>query len=314
MFRCQQEQKKANDYKADMLISIHHNAGINGGRGGGTVVFRYPNSSKFTKTMQINLYNSLIKQTGLKGNRASPIAEANFQILGQAKMAAVLIENGFMDSKTDIKQIMTDDFSTKSARGLVDFLVLHFKLKHKGSKPIEKPKETPSKPASTLLKRGSRGSTVRQLQRDLLLLHYNIGRWGADGSFGNATEKAVKQFQRDHKLSIDGIAGKKTLSKIVQLKTRTTGREQITVDGYWGQETTKALQKYFSTVVDGKISKPSMVIRALQKHINAKPDGYLGQETIGKLQQHLGTPVDKKISKPSVMVKQLQRRLNAGNL
>ena len=31
--------RKANNWKADAYISVHHNAGINGGSGGGTVVY-----------------------------------------------------------------------------------------------------------------------------------------------------------------------------------------------------------------------------------------------------------------------------------
>src|SRR5690554_3268790 len=123
--------KKANDWKADIYISIHHNAGINGGTGGGIVVYRYPNSSKFTKAMQKRLYDELIKETGLKGNRASPLGEANFHVLRETKMAAVLIENGFMDSRTDVPIILSDAHARKTADGIVEFVVGHFKLKKK---------------------------------------------------------------------------------------------------------------------------------------------------------------------------------------
>ncbi len=123
--------KKANNFKVDILISIHHNAGINGGSGGGIVVYRYPNSMKFTKTMQKKLYDALIKYTGLKGNRASPLAEANFQILRDTKMAAVLIENGFMDSKTDVPIILTKAHAEKTAKAILEFIVTQYKLKRK---------------------------------------------------------------------------------------------------------------------------------------------------------------------------------------
>ena len=107
--------KKANDWKADIYISIHHNAGINGGAGGGITVYRYPNSSKMTKAMLKKLYDYLIKHTNLKGNRASPLNDTNFQVLRQTKMAAVLIENGFMDSRTDVPIILSDAHARKSA-------------------------------------------------------------------------------------------------------------------------------------------------------------------------------------------------------
>ncbi len=127
---------KANAWGADLLISNHHNAGIGGKAGGGLVVFRYPHSNKFTKEMQKSLYDCLIAETGLKGNRATPLAEANFHILRESKMAAVLIEHGFMDSPADMKVIMKPDFATKSAQGVVNWLEKHYKLK---KKPIPKP-------------------------------------------------------------------------------------------------------------------------------------------------------------------------------
>jgi N-acetylmuramoyl-L-alanine amidase len=134
--------KKANDWKADIYISIHHNAGINGGSGGGIVVYRYPNSSKFTKAMQKRLYDELIKETGLKGNRANPLGEANFHVLRETNMAAVLIENGFMDSKTDAPIILTDAHARKSAKAIVNWLAREYKLK---KKPKPKPNPKPSK-------------------------------------------------------------------------------------------------------------------------------------------------------------------------
>lgn len=84
----------------------------------------------------------------------------------------------------------------------------------------------------------------------------------------------------------------------------------LTVDGYWGDKTTLRLQQYFGTIQDGIISKPSLVIKEIQKVVGAKVDGYLGNETITKMQIHFGTTVDGVISKPSQMVKAMQTALN----
>ena len=58
--------KTANNANAHMYISIHHNAGVNGGKGGGTVVYSYKNDTD--KARAVRLYNYLIAQTNLKGN------------------------------------------------------------------------------------------------------------------------------------------------------------------------------------------------------------------------------------------------------
>lgn len=122
---------KANKNKVNIVISCHHNAGIKGGAGGGLEIYRYTNSQKFTKQMQKELYNSIVKETDNKGNRATPLKEANFYILKHTTAPAVLIEFGFMDSKIDIFKIAEPDWAEKCARGVVNWLIRHFKLKKK---------------------------------------------------------------------------------------------------------------------------------------------------------------------------------------
>ncbi len=58
----------------------------------------------------------------------------------------------------------------------------------------------------TCLKRGDRGTDVKVLQTALCLI--------PDGIFGSITEEAVKTFQADHGLTVDGIAGPKTLAAL----------------------------------------------------------------------------------------------------
>lgn len=103
--------------------------------------------------------------------------------------------------------------------------------------------------------------------------------------------------------------------------TQPTGSQNgvLTVDGYLGTNTIKALQKVLGTSQDGVISSPSQMVRELQRFLNRSGakltvDGYLGQLTIKALQKYLGTTQDGVISKPSQMVRVLQTRLNTGRL
>ncbi len=59
------------------------------------------------------------------------------------------------------------------------------------------------------LRKGSKGSAVVALQEMLNKLGYNAGN--VDGIFGAKTEAAVKAFQKDRGLTVDGIAGEQTL-------------------------------------------------------------------------------------------------------
>jgi hypothetical protein len=60
--------------------------------------------------------------------------------------------------------------------------------------------------AAQVLKVGSRGPAVVALQEELGI--------PADGVFGKQTKRAVKRYQRNHGLEVDGIAGPATLSSL----------------------------------------------------------------------------------------------------
>lgn len=54
------------------------------------------------------------------------------------------------------------------------------------------------------------GDGIKWVQWHLQRKGYNIGASGIDGQYGSGTQAAVKQFQRDHGLTVDGIVGEKT--------------------------------------------------------------------------------------------------------
>ena len=66
--------------------------------------------------------------------------------------------------------------------------------------------------SSSILKIGSEGEGVMELQRRLITLGYLIGN--ADGKFGLDTSLALIAFQKNNKLTADGVAGSKTLKKL----------------------------------------------------------------------------------------------------
>ena len=64
--------------------------------------------------------------------------------------------------------------------------------------------------AHPILRKGMSGEAVKELQTLLIGQDYGCGTWGADGEFGKDTLKAVKRFQAEHGLDVDGIVGPKT--------------------------------------------------------------------------------------------------------
>ena len=62
------------------------------------------------------------------------------------------------------------------------------------------------------IRRGSTGNPVRRAQKRLTLGGYDTG--GVDGVFGANTEAAVRRFQGDRGLTVDGIVGPRTWDEI----------------------------------------------------------------------------------------------------
>lgn len=116
--------KAANSFEADLYISIHHNAGIGGKRGGGTEVYHYSDKQK-REEQAWNLYNAITSRTHLVGNRSKKVIKNGFYVLKHTMCPAFLIENGFMDSLDDLPIIKTDIHADRTVSGIVDF-VQHF--------------------------------------------------------------------------------------------------------------------------------------------------------------------------------------------
>jgi peptidoglycan hydrolase-like protein with peptidoglycan-binding domain len=95
------------------------------------------------------------------------------------------------------------------------------------------------------LKLGSHGARVVKVQRWLGLR--------ADGIFGPATKRAVKRFQRRHRMTVDGIVGPATWRALerahvarhgsVRMLQRTLG---VTADGIFGPATEAAVKRFQS--------------------------------------------------------------------
>lgn len=66
-----------------------------------------------------------------------------------------------------------------------------------------------------VLKKGSKGNTVKALQHLLMAYGFNCGGYGADGSFGPGTDRALRAYQKAKGLVVDGVCGPKTWNKLL---------------------------------------------------------------------------------------------------
>jgi N-acetyl-anhydromuramyl-L-alanine amidase AmpD len=67
-----------------------------------------------------------------------------------------------------------------------------------------------------LLSKGSAGNEVKTLQRLLYAMGYNLGTNPIDGDFGKNTDTAVKLYQKNNGLAVDGVVGKGTWNKLLK--------------------------------------------------------------------------------------------------
>lgn len=83
--------------------------------------------------------------------------------------------------------------------------------------------DSPTVPASTI-KKGMKGSDVKWLQqmlKDISVKKKDYAMYdpgNIDGDFGDKTERALVYFQFRNKLTIDGVCGQKTKSKLIEVK------------------------------------------------------------------------------------------------
>ncbi len=118
---------EANRWNADLFVSIHVNAG--GGTGFESYIYSgLSNNSTTAKYRQV-IHEEIMKKIPNVRDRGKK--KANFYVLGNTKMPAILTENLFIDNKTDATKLKSDAFLTDVATGHVNGIVKALKLQKK---------------------------------------------------------------------------------------------------------------------------------------------------------------------------------------
>ncbi len=149
------------------------------------------------------------------------------------------------------------------------------------------------------LKLNSSGPSVRNLQQDLTMLGYYWAQ--ITGNFGAKTEAAVKAFQKDHGLTADGVAGKKTLEavrravekkggsssssnnngSVLKLNSQGTKVSQM-------QRDLKQLGYYYAEVTGNFGAKTEAAVKKFQKDKGLYADGVAGSKTLDAIAKAVG--------------------------
>lgn len=127
--------KRANEANATVYISIHANAyGNDWNTANGFESYVYSLKDTNTVNFAKNIHIELVKKTGLF-NRG--LKEANFQVLRETKMPAVLLECGFMTNKKEAELLRSTEYRIKVAEGIVKGITNYFNIDYTEPQEVE---------------------------------------------------------------------------------------------------------------------------------------------------------------------------------
>lgn len=136
-------------------------------------------------------------------------------------------------------------------------------------------------------KKTSRGKEVTDIQMRLLKLGLEVGENGADGVFGEETERAVEKFQRTRKIKADGKVGGQTWKELVEATYVLGERLLYLKTPFFHGDDVKKLQVRLNTLgfsvgfEDGIFGpQTEKATRDFQKNTGVTADGIVGPSTL----------------------------------
>lgn len=184
-----------------------------------------------------------------------------------------------------------------------------------------------------VLRRGSKGSDVEQVQfwlSELAQFNSALPDLTVDGSFGAATEKAVKIFQQEQGLTADGVVGQATWDALyaawldmqsdlggtawpgVVLRRGDTGMEVRLVQ-YWLRLASDNYSALSAVNVDGNFGAATeKAVSGFQSLFGLTADGLVGRTTWNKLNE-VALAVVNEIVQPNVVPGQFTTTVREGS-
>jgi N-acetylmuramoyl-L-alanine amidase len=143
-----------------------------------------------------------------------------------------------------------------------------------------------------IIRSGSRGEDVRDIQHRLLALGASIGAEELEGRFGETTEAAVKAFQQRRGLLVDGRVGTETWTDLLEAGYRLGDRTLYLRYRPFRGDDVRALQRRLNALgfdagrEDGILgTQTGVAIRDFQRNVGHDVDGIVGPETLTALER-----------------------------
>lgn len=123
---------KANAWKADLFVSIHANAAGDGGWNSaqGIETYVYKTRPPAAVALANAVQRQLVRLTG-RPNRG--VKSADFHVLRETRMTAILVECGFMTNREEVELLKSDQYRRKCAEAIVAGIAETYWLKKKGN-------------------------------------------------------------------------------------------------------------------------------------------------------------------------------------
>ena len=141
----QERTNAANRLNVDTYVSIHANAyGSTWNEANGIETYVYTTNHQETYQLAQKVQNNMVSLTGL---RSRGVKTANFHVLRETNMPAILVECGFMTNRNEASLMRTEDYQRKCAQAIVNALAAQYNLIRKQTAPTPQP-PTPNPPSN----------------------------------------------------------------------------------------------------------------------------------------------------------------------
>jgi len=262
--------EQANTWGADYFLSIHVNA--SGGSGFESYIWNGSVPSQ-TEAYQTAVHSAIVDQIN-EPDRGEK--RANFAVLRETNMAALLTENLFIDNPNEAAKLSDSDFLEEIARGHTNGLVSLLNLEENGTDETDGTDTPDDDETDTVGVMSTIQSTLNE--------RYGLSI-AVDNIYGSETEGALlqglqtelnKQFDRG--LVVDGIWGPKTRGAIVNVRRGAQGN--IT----WILQATLLGKGFSPGPIDGIYGpQTERTVREFQQSVGITVDGIAGPETFTAL-------------------------------
>jgi len=198
---------RINRQRLTLLVTFAYNA-----FGSGTSF----NSASGASTYYSDLNSFRTRSRALAEDLYEEITEGNFHsglgvgvldigVLSSVNCPSALIEAGFMTNFEEAKLMLNPDFQIETAEESCRAVCKYLNVGYKSRTDLSN---------YPTLRRGNRGNYVKLLQSLLETSGISID---VDGVFGADTQSAVRGFQNENGLEVDGIVGNNTWSALLWL-------------------------------------------------------------------------------------------------